>query len=393
MSSVSTILGPGGKIAARLPHYEHRPQQLAMAEGVARALTEGHHLIAEAGTGVGKSFAYLVPAIQYVTDRRVDAAVNPGGHAGLQSPDDEPPRRRIIVSTHTISLQEQLLNKDLPLLRSVIPEEFTAVLVKGRGNYISLRRMNTAAERRVEPLLAGRRNPRPAADHRLVEENGGRLAERSARFSPAWSVWDEVQSDSGNCLGRKCPTHKDCFYYRARRRVQNAQILIVNHALFFSDLALRRIGASILPDYDAVIFDEAHTLEQVAGDHLGLSVTSGQVQYLLNKLYNDRTNKGLLVTPQAPRRAGPDRSNATRGPTSSSTTSAHARVSERPAAIRLAWPRNLAAQPAPFAFTTRPHRKPLSPALARLARERPPGRGRNRRAKARSSTSPRPTIG
>ena len=109
------------------------------------------------------------------------------------------------------------------------------------------------------------------------------------------SVWDEVQSDSANCLGRNCPTYKDCFYYRARRRVQNAQILVVNHALFFSDLALRRAGASILPDYDAVVFDEAHTVEAVASDHLGVSITSGQIEYLLNKLYNDRTNKGLLV--------------------------------------------------------------------------------------------------
>src|SRR5262249_43403676 len=108
--------------------------------------------------------------------------------------------------------------------------------------------------------------------------------------------WSEVASDSSNCLGRKCKTYKDCFYFRARRRVHNAQLLIVNHALFFSDLALRRSGASILPDYDAVIFDEGHTLEAVAGDHLGLSVTSGQVQFILNKLYNDRTNKGLLVT-------------------------------------------------------------------------------------------------
>src|SRR6185295_2940148 len=112
---------------------------------------------------------------------------------------------------------------------------------------------------------------------------------------PLSSVWDEVESDSGNCLGRKCPTYKECFYYRARRRVQNAQLLVVNHALFFSDLALRRGGVSILPDYQAVIFDEAHTLESVASDHLGLSVTSGQVDYLLNKLFNDRTNKGLLV--------------------------------------------------------------------------------------------------
>ena len=115
-------------------------------------------------------------------------------------------------------------------------------------------------------------------------------------FSPRPIVWDEVVSDSNNCMGRKCKTYEKCFYYRARRRVHNAQLLIVNHALFFSDLALRRNGGSILPDYDAVIFDEAHTLEAVAADHLGLGVTSGQVQFVLNKLYNDRSNKGLLVT-------------------------------------------------------------------------------------------------
>ncbi|MGI9518284.1 MAG: ATP-dependent DNA helicase, partial [Pirellulaceae bacterium] len=108
-------------------------------------------------------------------------------------------------------------------------------------------------------------------------------------------VWDEVASDSGNCMGRKCPRYKDCFYFRARRRMQNAQLLVVNHALFFVDLSLRRLGVNILPDYDAVILDEAHTVEQVAGNHLGLTVSHGQVEYTLNKLYNDAANKGLLV--------------------------------------------------------------------------------------------------
>jgi len=200
----------------------------------------------------------------------------------------------VIISTHTISLQEQLLQKDLPLLRSVIPEEFTAVLVKGRGNYLSLRRMNLAAERSVSLFS----QEEELHDLRQVigwskKTGDGSLSDLS--FRPRPIVWDEVASDSSNCLGKKCPTYKDCFYFRARRRVSNAQLLIVNHALFFSDLALRRSGVSILPDYDAVIFDEAHTLEAVAGDHLGLGVTSGQVQFLLNKLYNDRTNKGLLV--------------------------------------------------------------------------------------------------
>ena len=109
------------------------------------------------------------------------------------------------------------------------------------------------------------------------------------------NVWDEVSSQQGNCLGKSCPNYKDCFYHRARRRVWNAQILIVNHALFFSDLALRRDGARLLPDYDVVVFDEAHNLESVAGSHLGIGVSSGQVDYLLNRLYNDRTNKGIAV--------------------------------------------------------------------------------------------------
>jgi ATP-dependent DNA helicase DinG len=201
----------------------------------------------------------------------------------------------VILSTHTISLQEQLLQKDIPLLRSVIPDEFTAVLVKGRGNYLSLRRLNVAAERSAS-LFA--EEAEMVDLRRLIawSKKTGDGSRSDLSFQPRAAVWDEVASDSSNCLGRKCPTHKDCFYFRARRRVFNAQLLIVNHALFFSDLALRRNGASILPDYDSVIFDEAHTLEAVAGDHLGLSVTSGQVTYLLNKLYNDRANKGLLVT-------------------------------------------------------------------------------------------------
>ena len=108
-------------------------------------------------------------------------------------------------------------------------------------------------------------------------------------------VWDEAASDQGNCMGRNCPTYADCFYYRARRRVYNAQILVVNHALFFSDLALRRNNVKLLPDYDVVVFDEAHNVEGVAGSHLGMSVTSGQIDYMLSKLYNDRTNRGLAV--------------------------------------------------------------------------------------------------
>ncbi len=321
MLSPLEILGPAGRIAKRLKDYEHRREQLAMAEAVADAIRRPGHLIVEAGTGVGKSFAYLTPAIlaAAATQKPLPAVAPDEPAPKLPLPvvaaDEPPPKKpppvvapdepntpqdskaspdRVVISTHTISLQEQLIGKDIPFLNSVIPLEFTAVLVKGRRNYISLRRLDNAMER-AGSLFSSEEEFKQL---RLIREwakqtTDGSLADLD--FRPRGDVWDEVASDHGNCMGRKCPRYKECFYYRARRRVSHAQILIVNHALFFSDLALRRQQASILPDYNAVIFDEAHTLEAVAGEHLGLKVTSGQVDYILRKLYNDRTNRGLLV--------------------------------------------------------------------------------------------------
>ncbi|MGE0375649.1 MAG: ATP-dependent DNA helicase [Planctomycetaceae bacterium] len=249
-----------------------------MADAVAGAIASKSHLVAEAGTGVGKSFAYLVPIILEAASRQKQQ----GEH------------KRIVVSTHTIALQEQLIRKDLPFLNAVIPVECSAVLVKGRSNYISLRRLKGAAERSLS--LFGNQDE---VDHlRRVQQWSGSTHDGSLAdldFRPVPSVWDEVRSEHGNCLGRKCPTYKDCHYYAARRRAWNADILVVNHALFFSDLALRREGANVIPDYDVAVLDEAHTIEAVAGDHLGLSVTNGQLSYLFNRLYNDRTHKGLLL--------------------------------------------------------------------------------------------------
>ncbi len=270
--SVASILGRGGAISRRLPNYECRPQQLEMAEAIARAIAQRQHLLVEAGTGVGKSFAYLVPAILTAQ-----------------------PKSPVVVSTHTISLQEQLVQKDIPFLRGVMGKSFSAVLVKGRSNYISLRRMR-GARQRAGTLVAD------AAQElqldRIVQwakhtEDGSRS---SLQFQPVPAVWDLVESDSGNCLGRKCPDFVDCFYFKARRQMHGAQILIVNHALFFSDLALRQEGASLLPDYQVAILDEAHTLEDVAAEHLGLKITRAMVEYLLNRLFNPRTGRGLVAT-------------------------------------------------------------------------------------------------
>ncbi len=299
MITPAEILGPQGRIAARLKNYEERPQQLAMAAAVAEAIERRKHLIVEAGTGVGKSFAYLAPAILAATaepaDENDDADDLRDRNKGQKKTSDKNrPIRRVVVSTHTISLQEQLIQKDIPLLRSVIPNEFTAVLVKGRGNYLSRRRLMTAQERAVSLFSADEEMTQLRELAAWAKQStDGSLADLS--FRPMASVWDEIASDSGNCMGRSCPTYDACFYYQARRRASRAQILVVNHALFFSDLALRRSGASILPDYDVVVLDEAHTIESVAGDHLGLGISSGAIDYTLNKLYNDRTNKGLLV--------------------------------------------------------------------------------------------------
>ena len=273
------ILGQDGLIAKRLPNYEERRQQLEMADAVAEAIRAKQHLIVEAGTGVGKSFGYLVPAILSLQENQES---KDGG------------KRRIVVSTHTISLQEQLIQKDVPLLNSIIPLEFSAVLAKGRGNYISLRRLKQALKR-SDNLFSTDEQIAQVQDLRewAVTTTDGSRADLDLKVLP--SVWDEVKSDSGNCLGRKCPSYADCHYFKARKRLQNADILIVNHALFFSDLSLRRLGVNILPDYDTVILDEAHTIQDVASDHLGLGITLGQIDYTLSKLYNESTNKGLLV--------------------------------------------------------------------------------------------------
>lgn len=266
------ILGPEGAIARRLSGYEARGEQIRMAEAVAKAIGMKSHLMVEAGTGVGKSFAYLVPAILAAAEE------------GL----------KVVVSTHTISLQEQLMTKDLPFLRAVMPQEFSAVLVKGRSNYVSLRRMHAATARAGASFTS----PEDFDQLAKIKMWSGSTADGSRSdldFRPSPAVWDAVASENGNCLGRKCPNYKDCFYYQARRRMRTANILVVNHALFMSDLALRGLDAGFLPDYDVAIFDEAHTLEAVAGEHLGLRVSNAQVEYALGRLYHERSRKGLLA--------------------------------------------------------------------------------------------------
>ena len=304
MTTPEEFLVPGGRLSLRLPGWEPRPQQLEMADVVAAAIATGGHAIIEAGTGVGKSLAYLVPAVLAVTADQSEPSEHEQAGAAADLEDDlEPdaaagPRparpRRVVISTHTIALQEQLVTKDIPVVAAVMPREFSAVLVKGRGNYVSLRRLALALERsgslfQDDDELRELRDLGTWAKHTA----DGSLADLP--FVPRPAVWEEIQSDSGNCMGRGCPTHQQCHYYAARRRMAHAQVLVVNHALFFSDLSLRRSGASLLPEHDVVIFDEAHMVESVAGEHLGIGASSGSLERVLSKLYNERTHRGLLV--------------------------------------------------------------------------------------------------
>jgi len=268
---VASILGPDGAVARRLAGYEIRPQQLEMADAVERAFAEGRHLLVAAGTGVGKSFAYLLPAIGQVLARR----------------------GKVLVSTFTIALQEQLIDKDLPFLNAVIPEEFTACIVKGRNNYLCLRRLERVSKRQ-SALLANQADLQELwrIEDWAYRTHDGSLSDLPQQ--PRAAIWDRVRSEHGNCKGHRCAYHDRCFYQRARRRMLHADLLVANHALLLSDLALRQDGVGILPACGLVVIDEAHTFEEAASTHFGTSITDGQVRFLLNALYNERTGKGLL---------------------------------------------------------------------------------------------------
>ena len=277
------FLSDTGPVARRLTGFETRPQQIEMAAAIDSCLDRKGRLLVEAGTGVGKSFAYLLPAIRRVVEHR----------------------ERVIICTNTIALQEQLVDKDIPLLNAVIPEEFSTVLVKGRGNYVSLRRLKLASAR--QDRLFGDEEDRHALiglEDWAYETRDG--TKHSLDVMPSHSVWEHVQSDAGNCMGRKCPTYDKCFYQAARRRMENGDLLVCNHALFFSDLAMRAAGGrGFLPQYHHVILDEAHGIEEVAADHFGARLTEGSVNYLLRSLWNPAHQRGALN--DAPMQEGGDR--------------------------------------------------------------------------------------
>jgi ATP-dependent DNA helicase DinG len=276
---IREIFGAEGLIEQSLPGFELRPQQLQMAEAGERAFESGRHLVAESGTGVGKSFAYLVPAIRQVTQKK----------------------GKVLVSTFTITLQEQLINKDIPFLLEIFPDAFTAVLAKGRGNYLCLRRLAFAGKRQ-QRLFDDFGSGLAAISEWAKRTRDGSLSDLP--FVPSIHLWDAVKSEHGNCRRRKCPHFRNCFYWQARRRLEAADIIVANHALLFSDLVLKEETAGVLPDYRYVIIDEAHNIEQVAEEHFGINISNYAVTFMLNGLYNARTQKGILAFMDAENQVG-----------------------------------------------------------------------------------------
>ncbi|HLL71636.1 MAG TPA: ATP-dependent DNA helicase [Pyrinomonadaceae bacterium] len=255
------IFGRGGLIARAHPDYEFRPGQIQMAEAVLRAFEERRHLLVEAGTGTGKTLAYLVPAIAAATARG----------------------ERIVISTGTKNLQEQLMEKDIPFLQRVLPKKFTAAYMKGRNNYACLQRIKRAES---APILDGLDD----VDHFEEVRHWARDSQTGDRaelvqLPENLSFWRHIDARSEICMGQKCPDYDPCFITRMRQRAQDADIVIVNHHLFFADLALRggEYG-QVLPDYAAVIFDEAHAIEDVAAEYFGSQVSNYQVEDLLRDL-------------------------------------------------------------------------------------------------------------
>jgi ATP-dependent DNA helicase DinG len=266
------VFGPGGLIAQHHPNYEYRPGQVEMAEAVNNILKDGGLSLIEAGTGTGKTLAYLIPALA----------------AG----------RRVLVSTATKNLQEQLHKKDVPFLQQIIPREFKVTCMKGRSNYVCLYRLKKAAG---TPMLQGLDEVDYFDQIRkwAGESDTGDRAELTD-LPEDLPFWPEIDARADTCLGQKCPDFDACFITRMRREALEADVVIVNHHLFFADLALRGGDyGSVLPDYTTVIFDEAHELEDVAASYFGTSVSNYRVNDLIqdaNKLeIKEAEQQGELI--------------------------------------------------------------------------------------------------
>ena len=270
-------------LLSKANNFEFRAEQQQMAVEVAKALSKNQHLIIEAGTGVGKSLAYLIPGILFAVSNN----------------------KKAVISTHTINLQEQLTEKDLPMLKEILPLDFSFAMLKGRSNYLCTRRLQRARQQATNLFTSSEIEELKRITDWSRETTDGSLSDFEIMPDP--KVWDLVCSERGLCSSKICGHNSDfskmgqtCFYQRARIRILGADLLVLNHSLFFSLLDDDVIDdddkndEGVLFNNDFVILDEAHNVGQVASKHMGMSVSSGQVRFNLQRLWNPKTAKGLL---------------------------------------------------------------------------------------------------
>lgn len=263
---IEDILGENGPIARELNSYEERIQQIEMTKAVEEAIQEEEHLIVEAGTGIGKSLAYLIPFIYWAVEEK----------------------NRILISTYTKTLQEQLIKRDLPFIKDTLKIDFDFALVVGEENYLCLRKLNRA---RTYGLLDTKKEVSQLGRILQAQSYLSRGLKSELDFEPLAKVWSRVCRNADLCLGKKCFYQSNCYYLKAKKKMYKSQILVLNHHLFFAHLAS---GEKVLPPFKGIVFDEAHNLEEVATSFLGIKISPAEINLLLNLLSSPATQKGLF---------------------------------------------------------------------------------------------------
>src|SRR5688572_6947349 len=285
-SAIDSDLGPGGPVARLLPRYEDRPSQRALATTIARLYNDGGIGLLEAGTGIGKSLGYLIPALRW-------AAAN---------------GERTVVSTNTINLQEQLVGKDLPFLATALRDQpVRFALLKGWRNYLCLLRLEQSTSAGAALFEPGMADELSSIEAWAARTTDGSLSDLPSPPRP--EVWDEVAAEPDLCQRFQCPHYDRCFVFAARREAAQADVIVVNHHLLLSDVAVRRStqnwdDAAVLPAYNRLVVDEGHHLEDAAAAHLGSTVTRRTLLRMFGRL--DRKGKGLLNALSARLAAGKD---------------------------------------------------------------------------------------
>lgn len=266
LSFVDGLFGEEGALAAYMPGFELRPAQVTMMKQVYESFEAGRHLLVEAGTGTGKSLAYLIPAVYWAKQQQ----------------------EKVVISTHTIQLQEQMYNRDLPILAAIFGDDAPRISVlKGRNNYVCLRKFAHSLEESHDNYDVQLSKSQMLVW--LTETEMGDVEEISLP-SGGQVYWKQVQSDANSCLNRQCPWFSRCYYHQARRRAQQAEVIVTNHSLLFTDMHSEH---RILPSYGYAVIDEAHHFDEVASRHLGDMVSSYQLEGMLNRLQPDK-GSGLL---------------------------------------------------------------------------------------------------